>query len=218
MHLLMIKKCSHCNLKYLCKTSSSKINPYSYAGSGIRWLNHLKAHKSKTITCVVGTYDSKEQLREAGLWYSSFYDVVASDEWANLTEEKGDGGLIGSGQSGKRWKIKDTSNMKGGQPYKGRPGSEDRIEKTKNRMIGDNNPSRRFERTDNQINASKLANKIRTEASKKRVLVKYSDGSEKIFSSKRELCSHLSISYDIINYRIDKDRHYNDMLFYTVPK
>ena len=33
--------------------------------------------------------------------------------WANLTEEKGDGGLIGTGQLGKTWKIKDTSNMAG---------------------------------------------------------------------------------------------------------
>jgi hypothetical protein len=112
-HKLMIKRCLHTGLMYLCKTSSTKIDPYTYQGSGHRWLNHVKKHKSHIITCIIGEYETKEELAAAGLYYSKLYDVVHNPNWANLTEEKGDGGLIGTGQLGKRWKIKDTSKMKG---------------------------------------------------------------------------------------------------------
>jgi hypothetical protein len=111
-HHLMIKKCMTTGLQYLCKTSSIVKDPYAYKGSGVRWLNHIKKYNSRILTCIIGTYDSKEELVEAGIYYSNLYNVVKDPNWANLTEEKGDGGLIGTGQLGKRWKIKDTSNMK----------------------------------------------------------------------------------------------------------
>jgi hypothetical protein len=107
----MIKKCMTTGLQYLCKTSSTK-DPYLYQGSGVRWLNHIRKYKSRIITCVIGSYQTKEELQQAGLYYSRLYNVVKNSNWANLTEEKGDGGLIGVGQLGKRWKIKNTSNMK----------------------------------------------------------------------------------------------------------
>ena len=110
LHHLMIKKCMSTGLKYLCKTSGSK-DPYLYTGSGVRWLNHIKKHNSYIVTCIIGSYQTKEELKEAGLYYSNLYNVVDDYTWANLTEEKGDGGLIGIGQLGKTWKIKDTSNM-----------------------------------------------------------------------------------------------------------
>ena len=111
-HHLMIKKCMSTGLKYLCKTSSTVKNPYIYQGSGVRWLNHIRKHKSRIITCIIGSYDTKEDLVNAGIYYSNLYNIVKDPNWANLTEEKGDGGLIGTGQLGKNWKIKDTSNMK----------------------------------------------------------------------------------------------------------
>ena len=112
MNYLMIKKCMNTGLKYLCKTSGKK-NPYLYTGSGVRWLNHIKKHRSYIITCIIGEYTTKEELQEAGIYYSELYNVVDDYTWANLTEEKGDGGLIGTGQLGKTWKIKNTSNMHG---------------------------------------------------------------------------------------------------------
>jgi hypothetical protein len=111
-HHLMIKKCMTTGLQYLCKTSSTVKDPYIYQGSGIRWLNHIRKHKSRIITCIIGTYNTKEELVQAGIYYSNLYNVVNDTNWANLTEGKGDGGLIGTGQLGKNWKIKDTSNMK----------------------------------------------------------------------------------------------------------
>jgi hypothetical protein len=97
-------------LKYLCKTSG-KTDPYLYKGSGVRWTNHIKKHNSYIITCIIGCYESKQELINAGLYYSHLYNVVQDKLWANLTEEKGDGGLIGTGQLGRRWKITDTSKM-----------------------------------------------------------------------------------------------------------
>lgn len=116
-HILMIKECKLKGLKYLCKTHDGK-DPYKYQGSGTRWVNHLKKYhkfwtRSKDIsTKILGVYDTKEELKEAGLYYSELFDVVKSQEWANIIPEQGEGGWIND-QTGKHWKIKDTSNMKG---------------------------------------------------------------------------------------------------------
>lgn len=132
MHYLMIKKCMTTGLKYLCKTSGKK-NPYLYTGSGVRWTNHIRKHKSYIITCIIGEYSTKEELKKAGLYFSNLYNVVDDYTWANLTEEKGDGGLVGVGQLGKTWKIKNTSNMK-----KSKTQTEKRIESYK-KISGKNN-------------------------------------------------------------------------------
>lgn len=108
-HVLMIKRCMSTGLFYLCKTTAS--DPYKYAGSGTWWRRHVMAHKSWIVTCVIGEYDTHEELNKQGLFYSQHYDVVKSSKWANLTEERGSGGLIGNGQMGKTWKIRDTSKM-----------------------------------------------------------------------------------------------------------
>jgi len=104
----MIKKAYPSGLMYLCQT---KQDPYSYKGSGTRWTNHIKHHNSHIITCIIGEYETMEELREAGIQYSRELNVVESEEWANLREEDGTGG--GSGKVGRRWKIKDTSKMRG---------------------------------------------------------------------------------------------------------
>lgn len=112
MHYLMIKKHVVTGLMYLCKTASKKaqtdpLYPYQYKGSGIRWRRHLKKHGDCIITCVIGVYETVDELVRWGKYYSDVFEVVSSPNWANLTEEKGDGGLIGDGQLGKRWKCSD---------------------------------------------------------------------------------------------------------------
>lgn len=104
----MVKKAYPSGLLYLCQT---KREPYTYSGSGVRWEHHIRKHKPRIVTCVLGTYETMEELRESGLYYSRLFNVVESDEWANLREEDGTGG--GAGKVGRRWKVKDTSNMKG---------------------------------------------------------------------------------------------------------
>lgn len=126
MYTLMIKQCVETGLKYLCKTS--KKDPYSYKGSGKYWRSHIKAHNGTIITCVIGQYNTSSELKEAGIYYSTKHNVVESEEWANLVPEQGDGGWIND-QTGKTWKIKDTSNM--GSGNRGKPMSKNRKEKTK---------------------------------------------------------------------------------------
>jgi hypothetical protein len=114
--ILMIKECKITGLKYLCKCVETT-NPYVYHGSGRRWVNHLKKyHENWTrspnvVTTVLGVYENKEELKKAGIYYSDLFNVVNDPNWANLIPEKGDGGWIND-QTGKTWKVKDTSKMK----------------------------------------------------------------------------------------------------------
>lgn len=90
IYFLYIKHCEHCDLKYLGHTVQ---DPFKYTGSGKRWRAHLRKHKSKFHTEVIGIYDTKQQLTEAGLFYSGLYDVVKSQDWANIRPESGTGGF-----------------------------------------------------------------------------------------------------------------------------
>lgn len=117
-HVLMIKKHDITGMKYLCKMSieiqgkKTFKDCYSYLGSGKRWLNHLKFHGKEISTFILLVSHDINQFRMIAFNYSMMLDVVNRDDFANLTEEKGDGGLIGTGQLGKTWKIKDTTRMK----------------------------------------------------------------------------------------------------------
>jgi len=86
----MIKKHNKTNLKYLCQTRRKE--PFLYPGSGKYWKSHLEKHGYDISTEVLGIYETKQELREAGIYYSDLFNVVESDEWANLRIEEGDGG------------------------------------------------------------------------------------------------------------------------------
>ena len=90
MYYLMIKKHNETGLKYLCQTKRK--DPFLYAGSGKYWKQHLEKHGKNIITEIIGTYQTKEELRESGIYYSNLYNVVESSEWANLRIEDGEGG------------------------------------------------------------------------------------------------------------------------------
>lgn len=207
-YYLMIKKSYPYGLKYLCQTR--KPDPYSYKGSGKRWLNHLKKHKPNVITCVIGEYPTMDELRIAGKYYSKLFNVSSDPKWANLKDEEGEGG--GSGKLGRTWKVKDTSKMKGPKNRK----TDKCIQgyrQVAEKMAGNNNPSRRFPRTENQIKSSKRTAAIGTEASKKKIRAFYPNGDIKEFESKRALCYNLSITYDILNYRLKTGRDWDGIKF-----
>lgn len=118
VHVLMLKVHKETGLKYLCKKSfkkgSKSINDcLLYKGSGKRWKNHLNKHGDDIETHIIYCTDDEHNFRNAAFNLSLGWDIVNRQDFANLTEEKGDGGLIGSGQLGKTWKIKDTSKMGG---------------------------------------------------------------------------------------------------------
>ena len=79
-------------LKYLGKTTAK--DPHRYKGSGKIWIRHIKKYGYDVETEILKECDSKEEVKEWGLYYSHLWDVVNSKEWANLIVESGDGGAM----------------------------------------------------------------------------------------------------------------------------
>lgn len=90
---LYIKTHNKTGLKYLGQT---KKNPFTYKGSGNRWLNHLRKHGNDITTEVIAAFENQDDLREAGLFWSRHWNIVESDKWANLHYESGTGAPIGN--------------------------------------------------------------------------------------------------------------------------
>ena len=89
----MVKTHNKTSLKYLCKTSTDNpLWPYKYLGSGKHWKRHLKKHGNDIKTEILEVCDSREKLIERGIYYSKLYNIVESKEFANMIEERGDGG------------------------------------------------------------------------------------------------------------------------------
>lgn len=92
-HYLMIKTHNVTGLKYLCKTSTDDSQkPFKYYGSGKYWLRHLKVHGYNISTEILKVCHTKEELMHEGIKYSKLFDVVKSEQFANMIEERGDGG------------------------------------------------------------------------------------------------------------------------------
>lgn len=95
MIYLYIKTHRKTGLKYLGKTTAK--DPYSYKGSGKYWKKHIKKYGYDVITEILLKTDDENKIKEVGIYYSQKWNIVKSDEWANLTEETNNG--IGSLQS-----------------------------------------------------------------------------------------------------------------------
>lgn len=90
IYYLYIKTHNKTGLKYLGQTKSK--NPHKYKGSGKYWKLHLKKHGNDFTTTILLETTDKNKVREMGIYYSNEWDIVASNEWANLKIECGDGG------------------------------------------------------------------------------------------------------------------------------
>jgi hypothetical protein len=77
-------------LKYLGKTNND--DPHTYTGSGKYWVNHIKKHGYLVSTEILKECQTPEELKQWGLYYSQLWNIVESDEWANMRPECGDGG------------------------------------------------------------------------------------------------------------------------------
>lgn len=89
MIYLYIKTHNNTGLKYLGKTTK---DPFTYKGSGKYWLRHIKQHGYNVTTKILFQSNDKEEIKQKGIYYSNIWNVVSSNEWANLKEETGDGG------------------------------------------------------------------------------------------------------------------------------
>lgn len=87
---LYVKTHNKTGLKYLGQTTSK--NPHQYPGSGVYWKLHLKKHGYDYTTEILSECQTKEEVKELGLYYSNLWNIMESDEWANLKIEQGDGG------------------------------------------------------------------------------------------------------------------------------
>jgi hypothetical protein len=82
-------------LKYLGVTTN---DPYKYMGSGQYWKKHLKKHNFKAediATDILLQTNDKAIVKFFGLYYSKIYNIVESEEWANLIPESGEFSTLG---------------------------------------------------------------------------------------------------------------------------
>ena len=106
-HKLMIKTHNKTNLKYLCYTRSEGEKYNSYKGSGTRWKKHLKKYGDEITTELIFETNDKEAFVKEARAKSIEFNVVESEDWANLKLEEGDGGDT---VSNKVWITNDTTD------------------------------------------------------------------------------------------------------------
>lgn len=87
---LYIKKHKVTGLKYLGMTTQK--DPHAYRGSGKYWRRHIKKYGNDVETTILLVTESKNELKETGIFFSKIWNIVNSKDWANLTVENGEGG------------------------------------------------------------------------------------------------------------------------------
>lgn len=88
---LYIKQHKVTKLLYLGITTRRYVERYQ--GSGKRWRNHLRYHGEFVDTLWYCLFYNYQDLQNAGLLLSNLYNIVESEDWANLIPE--DGGKTG---------------------------------------------------------------------------------------------------------------------------
>jgi hypothetical protein len=86
---LYVKTHQMTGLKYLGYT---KQDPFVYLGSGKYWRLHLKKHGNQVYTEILFETHNKNEIKLIGIHYSTLWNIVSSNQWANLKLEEGDGG------------------------------------------------------------------------------------------------------------------------------
>lgn len=88
---LYVKKHRNTGLLYFGKSMLK--DPSKYNGSGKYWKSHLALHGMHIDTVWCELFTDRDDLVEFAELFSSFFDIVKSDKWANLIAENGlDGG------------------------------------------------------------------------------------------------------------------------------
>lgn len=100
IYYLYVKTHRKTGLKYLGYTSHK--DPFKYPGSGKYWKLHLKVHGNEHGTEILLESTSKEEISTLGKYYSLLWNIVDSDQWANLKIEEGDGAATGANNHMKR--------------------------------------------------------------------------------------------------------------------
>ena len=101
---LYVKTHNKTGLRYLGKTISK--DPHLYPGSGLYWTRHLKEHGFDYTTEILKECQTSKELKEWGIYYSQLWNIVDSDQWANLKPEDGDGGCKKGIKRSEQWREK----------------------------------------------------------------------------------------------------------------
>lgn len=145
MYYLYVKTHNETGLKYFGYTESE--NPHEYRGSGKKWKRHIKKYGYDVTTKIIFSSEDRDITKQKALFYSEFFDIVISNEWANLTIEQLEGGFTHINNSEEiRKKATEKKRLNGWfaadkNPMFGKKHSEDVKKKHSERMAGSNNPN-----------------------------------------------------------------------------
>jgi|TARA_R110000744_G_scaffold2415_3_gene9820 hypothetical protein len=93
MYNLYLKTHNKTNLKYLGYTKREDYDVYK--GSGIYWKRHIKKYGYDVETELLGSFDDLAKLKQHGTHFSILWNVVDSNDFANLKTEEGISGNYG---------------------------------------------------------------------------------------------------------------------------
>lgn len=93
---LYVKEHTITGLRYLGKTT--KIDPYTYNGSGTDWVEHINEYGKEHIKTIwVSEIFTDTRIKDFAILASKHWNIVKSKDWANLKLETGlDGGDSGA--------------------------------------------------------------------------------------------------------------------------
>lgn len=186
---LYVKTHNQTGLKYLGQTSQK--DPHKYLGSGTRWLHHLRKHGLDYSTEILKECQSKDELKEWGLYYSNLWDIVRSEEWANLKPEEADGG-----------KHSEESKRKIGASSKGRKQSAEARRKNSEKNSGPNNAM--YGKSHTIEARKKISNAMKGKSSWSKGIAKSDDHRQKISEGVKAIpkisCEFCKKMYDPRNY------------------
>jgi hypothetical protein len=133
MLYLYVKTHLSTGLKYLGMTSK---DPYKYSGSGLHWKRHLKLHGKEHSTEIIHECQTLDEIKQVGTYYSDLWNIVESNEWANMKPETGDGAPSGKYHHYKQIGYNSTHHSMYGKKHK-----QSSIELNRAANTGENNPN-----------------------------------------------------------------------------
>ena len=173
---LYIKTHRVTGMKYFGKT---KDDPFKYKGSGKYWKRHISTHGYDCDTEIIRECQTNNEVAKWGKYYSALWNIVESEEWANLKPESGDGGETPGA------KERMSEMRKGKSPWnKGIAMTESMKEKQRLSHIGKIRPPEAIEK-----HRAKVLGRKMTEDAKRKISIAHTgkilstDHKEKISSS-----------------------------------
>jgi len=197
-------------LKYLGQTIK---NPHKYHGSGTYWRNYLKKHAIKydsIKTEILLETEDRELLKQKGVYYSKLWNIVESENWANLCIEMGDYGNLGHKQP-------QESIYRRVLKLRGRKKTQEEIERIRNSNKGKKR-SLKTKEANRKANLGRIFSeehkkKLSESSLKSTKKPKYKKGKSvintetgEVYKSTRMLAKILEIPHETMRFRLNKGK------------